>query len=186
MSADSTASPAATGGFLATWNRFWHELATPFNFAIFRILFCLALWKEVGTTMSKSRFAIEGGVVKMGGAHIKDASIQNAHIAGAIQSSFVDFTSGYGWKIDKAGIAEFSEVKIYDNTLTSATDTIRSPPLVGTSTNRVGWTNWAPAASSIQKNQDSRATSMGAYSVASTANSSISGTSGMSAAVTKV
>jgi hypothetical protein len=43
------------------WDEFWYREASPFNLGLFRILFAYCLWREVSTTLSRSRFAIEGG-----------------------------------------------------------------------------------------------------------------------------
>ena len=47
--------------FSITWERFWFSEGSTFNISLFRILFALALFFEVGLTMNKGIFAIEGG-----------------------------------------------------------------------------------------------------------------------------
>ena len=44
-----------------TWNRFWFDESNTLALGLFRILFAVCLWREIGTTASRSRFAIEGG-----------------------------------------------------------------------------------------------------------------------------
>ncbi len=47
--------------FSITWESFWFSEGSTFNIALFRILFALALFFEVGVTLYKGLFAIEGG-----------------------------------------------------------------------------------------------------------------------------
>ena len=47
--------------FSITWENFWFSEGSTFNIALFRILFALALFFEVGMTLNKGLFAIEGG-----------------------------------------------------------------------------------------------------------------------------
>ena len=47
--------------FSITWDNFWFSEGSTFNIALFRILFALALFFEVGVTLNKGLFAIEGG-----------------------------------------------------------------------------------------------------------------------------
>ena len=47
--------------FSITWESFWCSEGSTFNIALFRILFAIALFFEVGVTMNKGIFAIEGG-----------------------------------------------------------------------------------------------------------------------------
>jgi hypothetical protein len=43
------------------WNAFWFRRDSTVPLALFRILFALALYREIGTTADRSVFAIEGG-----------------------------------------------------------------------------------------------------------------------------
>ena len=43
------------------WNRFWFRIDSTVALGLFRILFAVALFREIGTTTSRSVFAIEGG-----------------------------------------------------------------------------------------------------------------------------
>ncbi len=45
----------------AAWEAFWYSKGSTLNLGLFRILFGTALYREVGMTFNKSRFAIEGG-----------------------------------------------------------------------------------------------------------------------------
>lgn len=58
-------------------------------------------------------FFIKDGVTYMRAAMIEDASITNAKIGGALQSTnFVSGEGGSGWQIRKDGVAEFTNIKI--------------------------------------------------------------------------
>ena len=45
----------------SAWERFWHRRAPSWPLGLFRILFAVALGREVSTTRAKSLFAVEGG-----------------------------------------------------------------------------------------------------------------------------
>jgi len=60
-----------------------------------------------------SPFIVSGGNVFIGSAFIEDASITNAKIGNIIQSN--NYTPATGWKINKDGSAEFSNITIRDS-----------------------------------------------------------------------
>ena len=43
------------------WNRFWHQDAPSWPLGLFRLLFGVALWREVTTSQAKNLFAVAGG-----------------------------------------------------------------------------------------------------------------------------
>ncbi|NQZ53211.1 MAG: DUF1983 domain-containing protein [Piscirickettsiaceae bacterium] len=65
-----------------------------------------------GLEAATAPFIVSGGQVFMSQAFIEDASITNAKIGNIIQST--TFSPTQGWKIDKAGTAQFSSITIRD------------------------------------------------------------------------
>ncbi len=47
--------------FCQAWERFWYSTGSTFNLGLFRFLFAICLFHEIGTTAWFSVFAIEGG-----------------------------------------------------------------------------------------------------------------------------